>query len=776
LVRIPSLYYFYDMKRIWTILKWTAAGIATLILLVILVGVLFTGPIAKYIIEHKSEKYTGRIILMDKLKINIFSGKVNAYGLKVYEQDKKTLFLGVKHLFADLDEGKFLKSVYRVQHLLVEDPSVRIIQKGYSFNFDDILKKFEPDPKKPKDPADTVPTRYYLEDMKIIGGKISYNNNDYQLNTQLMKMGIIIPQFLWNDPSIEIKYDFIIRTGGLFIGDLRLNLNTLEFTHTIRIDGFNMGVLYPYLTPYLKIRGFRGQLSLNIITKGNFNDPQAIAIKGKSGIYKVEILDETGKKVAGFNMFTQTIDSLNVKKNLWNFGSILLDEPYFRYERFPDTDNISRLILASMTTGAPTGNSTAPAAGKSGSFNPFVMLANYVSDLAKEVIITDYKVKRFSITGGMADYYDHTLDEEFHLNLSDMFFDVQQLNSANNRAMIDFSTSINKGGFMKADISVNPKDFMDFELKYELKNVAVIDYNPYSVFHVAYPFTKGKVNYTGMVRVKNHKIKMDNNLFVEKIYVGKKIRNKTAMHLPVKLVLAILRDKKGNITLTVPVEGDLDNPKFSWWKVAVQVLKNLFNKAVSAPANLLASATGGNEEDLKEIKFDYGQQSLTEKQMSHLKKLADMLTDKPELMMELKQTLDLSKDMEYLTYFEAKKQFYSETRNKQFTGDSIPGADFLAISTMSVTDSVFLSYLNKKLNSTDPLISTLEKCTTLIGANKLKDLQQSALNKRNQSLENYLTSKLNLPSNRFMVSTNADATLVPEDKIPRYLISYSVPE
>jgi hypothetical protein len=145
-------------------------------------------------------------------------------------------------------------------------------------------------------------------------------------------------------------------------------------------------------------------------------------------------------------------------------------------------------------------------------------------------------------------------------------------------------------------------------------------------------------------------------------------------------------------------------------------------------------------------------------------------------MMELKQTLDLSKDMEYLTYFEAKKQFYSETRNKQFTGDSIPGADFLAISTMSVTDSVFLSYLNKKLNSTDPLISTLEKCTTLIGANKLKDLQQSALNKRNQSLENYLTSKLNLPSNRFMVSTNADATLVPEDKIPRYLISYSVPE
>jgi len=764
------------MKKMRKILKWTAAGIMALIVFMLLILVLFTGPIAKYIIEHNGEKYTGRVIRMDKLKINVFNGKVNAYGLKVFEQDKKILFVGFKHLFVDLDERKLLKSVYRVEHLLLEDPSVRITQKGASFNFDDILKRFEPDPKKPKNPADTIPAKYFLEDLKITGGKISYNYQDYQLNTQLMKMGVVVPKFSWNDPAIEVRYDFIIRTGGLFSGDLRLNLNTLEFTHTIRIDGFNLGVMYPYLKPYLKISAFKGQLSLNIITKGNFNDPQAIAIKGKSGIYKVEILDENGQKVAGFNMFTQTIDSLNIKKNLWNFGPILLDEPYFRYERYPDIDNISRLILASMTTGTTPGGAAIPGAGNAASFNPFVMLANYISDLAKEVIITDYKVKRFSVTGGMAEYYDHTLDEEFHLNLGDMFFDVQQLNSEKGRAMADFSTSINKGGFMKAGISLNPKDFMDFDLNYELKNVAVIDYNPYSVFHVAYPFTKGKFNYTGKVAVKNHKIKMDNNLFVEKIYAGKKIRNKTAIHLPVKLVLAILRDKNGNITLTVPVEGDLDNPKFSWWKIVVQVLKNLFTKAVSAPANLLAGATGGNEADFKEIQFEYGQQSLTEKQMSQLKKVADMLTDKPDLVMELKQTLDLAKDLEYLTYFEAKKSFYGETRKSPFPSDSLSKEDLIAISTMSVTDTAFLSYLNKKLKSTDPLTSTLEKCTRLLGNEALKNLQKKAMDKRNQSLGNYLTVKLNLPANRFTISTNADPAQVPEDKIPRYLISFTVPE
>jgi hypothetical protein len=50
------------------------------------------------------------------------------------------------------------------------------MQKGSSFNFDDILKKFAPDPKKTKDPADTIPTKYFLEDIGISGGRVSYNN------------------------------------------------------------------------------------------------------------------------------------------------------------------------------------------------------------------------------------------------------------------------------------------------------------------------------------------------------------------------------------------------------------------------------------------------------------------------------------------------------------------------------------------------------------------------------------------------------------------------
>ncbi|MCX6244597.1 MAG: DUF748 domain-containing protein [Bacteroidetes bacterium] len=760
------------MKKLLKILRWILIVVACLVLLVIL----FLGPIAKYIIEHKSEAWTGRVIRMEKLTINIFNGRVNAYGLKVFEQDKKTLFVGFRHLMVDLDEWKLLKSVYRVEHLLIEDPSVLVIRKGPSFNFDDILKKFASDTIKPKNPADTVPAKYFLEDLKINGGKVTFINDDYQLNIQLMKLKIAVPAFLWNDPNFAVRYDFILRTGGLFGGDLKLNLSTLEFTHNIHIDGLNLGVLYPYLTPYLKIKEFSGQLDLDIKTKGNFNDPQAIAMKGKSGIYKIVVLDEKGKKVAGFNMFTQQIDSLNIKKNIWKFGPILLDEPYFRYEQYAETNNLSALVLMSMTGGTAEGGTASSSAGGPVGFNPFVALTNYVNTLAQQIVITDYRVKRFSITGGMVDYYDHTLEEEFHLHLSELFFDVQQLNSQKNRVSVDFSTTVNKGGFIRADIDVNPNDFMDFGLKYEMKNVAVIDYNPYSIFHIAYPFKTGKVNYTGTITVKNHQIKMDNNLFMEKIYVGKKVKNSTAMHFPVKLALALLRDKHGNVTLVVPVEGDLDNPKFKWWKIVGQVFKNIFTKAVSAPASLIAGSSGGNEEDFKEIKFEFGQGSLTEKQVSQLEKVVKMLEEKPELLMELKQTVDVEKEFEYLTYQEAKKWFYFGKTKKQPVPDSLAKEDLAAVNGISITDTALESSLDRELKNKDPLLSPLEKCIAFFGAGKLKELQRSRMEKRNQYLEKYLTTRLNLPANRFKVFNNTDTTQIPEDRIPRYLISYSVPE
>ena len=65
-----------------------------------------------------------------------------------------------------------------------------------------------------------------------------------------------------------------------------------------------------------------------------------------------------------------------------------------------------------------------------------------------------------------------------------------------------------------------------------------------------------------------------------------------------------VRDKNGRIDLDVPIEGDINDPKFKPWPIVWQVLKNLLTKAVAAPGRLLARAFGGGEDDAEEVRFE----------------------------------------------------------------------------------------------------------------------------------------------------------------------------
>jgi hypothetical protein len=757
------------MKIILKIFVWLLGIILALLIAVLI----FISPITKYMIEKNSVEWTGRQIRMVQLSINLFNGKVNISGFKLFEPDPNTVFVGFEHLLVDVDLRKLFDQQYRIEQLKVTGPRIRVIQNGDRFNFSDLIDRFASDTAAAE--TDTAPVQYYLERIEILGGKLDYTNSDFSVDAQLRQIDLNCPAFAWNTTLLDLGYRFSLNSGGLFAGKLNLNLNDLVYIHDFRIDNFNLAVMYPYLTPYMKIKAFEGLFSADLKTRGNFNDPEAVAVKGTAGIYKANLTDENGKRVAGFNLFNIAIDSLNLRSNIWNFGNILVDAPYFRYEMFPATDNFTRLMV-------PAGNGMTAAevaetdtAGSPSQFNPFILMAEYVKTLAEQLIITDYRIKRFSVVGGVVDFRDHTLHEEFSLNLHDFYFDVQQINPDKGRATADFSTSVNRNGFIMAQIAINPLDFLDFRVAYEMKNVAVIDYNPYSIFHVATPFSKGKLNYKGVVEVKDHKIKMDNDLFVEKIYAGKKVKNQTAMDIPVRLALAIMRDKHGNITLVVPVEGDLDDPKFNYWKIIGQVLKNLIVKAVAAPGKLFTSVFGGSEEDFKEIKFDYTQTLLTEKQMSQLKKLGTVITEKPELIIDFRQVADTAKELEYLAYFEASKRYYFETVRHQPVPDSLTAEEFAAVAAINRSGAEFRDWLDAKVKLDNPeMVSTLDKCILFIGLPNLQTIQSARMERRNRGLERYLVTEAGLPTGRFRINNNTDPAAMAEDRQSRYIITYGI--
>jgi len=109
--------------------------------------------------------------------------------------------------------------------------------------------------------------------------------------------------------------------------------------------------------------------------------------------------------------------------------------------------------------------------------------------------------------------------------------------------------------------------------------------------------------------------------------------------------VALLKDRKGEIHLDLPVTGRTDDPQFSVWRVVLQILKNLLVKAATSPFALLQSAFGGGA-DLSVISFGYGSAELAPAEQDKLRKIAQALADRPAIKVEVAGYVERDKDAE----------------------------------------------------------------------------------------------------------------------------------
>ena len=85
--------------------KWLKVLLIILASLVLLLAVLSLciGPIAKPILEKHSKELCHRVVTMDKLRVNLFTGSVGIYGLRALEEDDSTPFMSFSSLKVNID-------------------------------------------------------------------------------------------------------------------------------------------------------------------------------------------------------------------------------------------------------------------------------------------------------------------------------------------------------------------------------------------------------------------------------------------------------------------------------------------------------------------------------------------------------------------------------------------------------------------------------------------------------------------------------------------------
>jgi len=141
--------------------------------------------------------------------------------------------------------------------------------------------------------------------------------------------------------------------------------------------------------------------------------------------------------------------------------------------------------------------------------------------------------------------------------------------------------------------------------------------------------------------------------------LGDRVESPHATKLPVKLAIALLKDRNGQIKLDIPVSGSLDDPKFSIWGIILKIIVNLIAKAATSPFALLGAVFGRGEE-LSYIEFDYGMTPITEPNQKKIDTLIKALSDRPALKLDIEGHVDLERDREGLKQFLFQRKLRAE--------------------------------------------------------------------------------------------------------------------
>ena len=257
------------------------------------------------------------------------------------------------------------------------------------------------------------------------------------------------------------------------------------------------------------------------------------------------------------------------------------------------------------------------------------------------------RIGTVTLQGGTMVFSDHHLPTPFTTTFHNLGGRIGALTSEESKAaQVDLRGNLENRSPLAITGSVNPlrKDLF-VDLTIDFSDIDLTPATPYTGTYLGYAVDRGKLSLKLKYHIENKELKSENKIFFDQFTFGSKVESDKATNLPVRLAVALLKDRKGEIHLDLPVTGRTDDPKFSIWGLVFKVLKNLLVKAATSPFALLQAAFGGKE-DFSVVTFSPGSTDIPPQEREKLMNLAQAIQDRPELNVEVTGYVDREKDPE----------------------------------------------------------------------------------------------------------------------------------
>ncbi|WP_418992341.1 DUF748 domain-containing protein [Alistipes sp.] len=645
------------MKKTARILLITAA-----VLVVLLVAAAIAlPPLARRYIEKHDRELLGRSIRIERLRFNLFTGRLRIHDLRIGEAGDTAGFFRLDSFDMRLRLWPLLGRRVHIARLHLAAPDLKIYQRGASFNFDDLLARFAPDttavqaPEKPSDPWEIG-----IYDIAIRRGHIFYRDQALGATWGLNDLGLAIPGVYFSGEKTDVGAVLNFAEGGSLETRVAYDIASSEFDIGLRLRELTLAGMLPYVRQSLDIAGVEGRLWADLHLRGDLEHLLSLRAEGTASLAGFALRDRQQQTVAGIDTLGVQLAEADLGARRFRFDRIYASGLSARYEMTPEGDNLSALLRSPAAADTPP----TPAAADS-PVGPAPQPADAPARPAPTLRIADLE-----IASGTVELRDRTLHKPFEYRISDIRMRSRDFDPAgHNRLRID--ARMQQTGSARLSWEGSLDDISNQNITLWLTNLDLRDFTPYCEHFTAYPVAGGNLTFRSQNVIRNRYLDGTNHLDVFEPKVDRKLRDlKPEMHIPLKLGLYVLRDKKGHVKMDLPVKGSLDTPEFSYRKIVLKAIGNVLLKVVTAPFSFL-SGHGG---DLRYIALDPAQYVFTSEQYASFDRIASMLRDKPEMHLVLRQRIDLGRALPAQTASALRMAYAAHLRAADSTAVAASGA------------------------------------------------------------------------------------------------------
>ena len=722
-----------------------------LIILGVVIGLLLAfnflaGPIAKNYVEKHDKELIGRELSIERVGVNLFAGKLNINALMLFEDDGTTPFVQFDRLETKIKLQDLLQHRLWVKKALLSGLKVNVEQNREWFNFNSLREHFVVD----ETNETSLDFGLVLNDVTIENGSIRYADlalgNEFNLND----IALNIPSLNLSELNTDVGLDLRLSDSATLHTDLRLSDNAKKYFINLKLNNLDIGVVEPYVQQNYPVDLVGGFIDLEIEAQGLTEHILDFDMKGDLIVNQVVLHDTKEKPLASIDSVFASFNHLSLTDKDMDISKLHVDGLKLAY--VINADSISNFDLVLGRNCSTDSLKTLPESD--------TLSSGLEEEKPWKVSIAD-----LALDGARLYFEDNTLPDVFHYELSDISL-VSKNFTLDGKNDIQLQASLNTVGklFAKWQGTFDGRD--NHNLTLMLNNLKLIDLSPYVVQWFGVPVENGTLSFHSQNIISDGNINGINKLQIANPEFGNKLKHFHPQFekVPLKLGFYLLTDKNRNVSLDLPVTGDLNDPRFSYRKALAKMFSNLLAKVASSPFRLMTD----EDNNLKYIPFDPVKFDFSPEQYVMIDNVAATLQSRSDLSIILEQQVQYEETIKSLCVMQLQRDYYLATHSELKPSD----IDFLtneAILSIKLNDKGLCNYA-KQHSGKRHLRSAkdVESLACALYWEKSERALPKIMAQRNALLSEYLWNVKGLTPEQVMVTTIDESLMKSFVKPSRY--------